>query len=51
MESIQEDETNYAKYLYVKGFLPAQSIAPAEEPISIYTKILNIPQAYAVLDA
>ena len=22
MESIQEDETNYAKYLYVKGFLP-----------------------------
>ena len=22
MESIQGDETNYAKYLYVKGFLP-----------------------------
>ena len=22
MEGIQEDETNYAKYLYVKGFLP-----------------------------
>ena len=35
----------------LKDFCPAQSNAPEEEPISIYTKILNIPQANAVLDA